>query len=56
MYSVNSKNEATVSFYVHTDKMTQSNYIVDSNTKYSNYMMLWLKALNYKKIQNKTLN
>ena len=23
MYSVNSKNEATVSFYVHIDKMTQ---------------------------------
>ena len=56
MYSVNSKNEATVSFYVHTDKITQLNYIVDSNTKYSNYMILQLKALNYNKIQNNTLN
>ena len=44
------KNEATVSFYVHTDKMTQSNYIVDSNTKYSNYMIPQLKAFNYNKI------
>ena len=40
MYSVNSKNEATGSFYVHKDRMTQSNYIVDSNTNYSNYMIL----------------
>ena len=53
---INSKNEATVSFYVHTDKMTQPNYIVDSNTKYLNYMILWLKALNYNKIWNNTLN
>ena len=47
------KNEATVSFYVHTDKMTQSNYIVDSNTKYMihDYMILWLKALNYNKFE-----
>ena len=35
---------------------TQSNYIVDSNTKYSNYMKLWLEALNYNKIQNIILN
>ena len=44
------KNEAAVSFHVHTDKMTQLNYIVDSNTKYSNYRILQLKALNYNKI------
>ena len=37
---INNKNETTMSFYVHTDKMTQSNYIVDSNTKSSNYMIL----------------
>ena len=30
--------------------LVQSNYIVDSNTKYSNYMELCLKALNYNKI------
>ena len=29
---------------------------VNSNTKYSNYMKLWLKALNQNKIQNTTLN
>ena len=34
----------------------QSNYNVDSNKKYLNYMKLWLKALNYNKIQNNTLN
>ena len=50
------KNEATVSFHVDTDKMTQSNYIVDSNTKYLNCMILWLKALHYNKIWNNTLN
>ena len=33
-------NEATVFFDVHTDKMTQFNYIVDSNTKHLNYMIL----------------
>ena len=51
IYSIiNSKNEATLSFYVHIDKMTQLNYIVDSNTEYLNNMMLHLKALNYNKI------
>ena len=30
--------------------MTQSNYIMDSSTKYSNYMVLQLKFLNYNKI------
>ena len=38
--SKNNKNEAIVSFHVHGDKMTQLNYIVDSNTKYLNYMTL----------------
>ena len=56
MYSVNTKDEVTVSFYVHTDKMTQLDYIVDSNTKYLNYMILRLTALNYNKIWNNTLN
>ena len=38
---INSKNEAAVSFYVYIDKMTQMNYVVDSNTKYiKNYMKL----------------
>ena len=35
--------------YCHT-LLAQSNYTVDSNTKYSNYMILQLKALNYNKI------
>ena len=35
---------------------TQSNYNVDSNTKYLNYMKILLKALNYNKLQNITLN
>ena len=34
--------------YVNT--VNQSNYSVDSNTKYSNYMKLQLKGLNYIKI------
>ena len=31
-------------------------YIVDSNTKYENYMKIWLKALDYKKTWNNTSN
>ena len=29
----------------------QSNYKVDSNKKYSNYMKIWLKTLNYFEFQ-----
>ena len=36
--------------------MTQMNDIVDSNTKYLNYMKLQLKVLHYNKILNNTLN
>ena len=36
--------------------LIKSNYNIYSNTKYSNYMKLRLKALNYKKIWNNTLN
>ena len=31
---LNNKNEATVSFCVHTEKIIQLNYIVDSTAKY----------------------
>ena len=37
-------------------QLTKSNYSLDSDTKYSNYMELQLKGLNYKKIRNNTLN
>ena len=40
-------------FYEHTDNMTQLNNIMDSNSKYSLYMILQLKALNYKKFKIK---
>ena len=34
----------------------QSIYIVDSNSKYLNYMKIQLKSLNYNKLQNNGLN
>ena len=37
---INSKNEATLFFYVQIDQITQSNEIVDSNKNYLNYMIL----------------
>ena len=37
-------------------QLTQSNYIVDSNTKYSNYIKFQFKVVNYNKIQNNTSN
>ena len=49
-WHVNSKKEAIVQFYVHTDKM-RSNYNVDSNTKSLNYMKIQFKALNYFELQ-----
>ena len=36
-------------------ELTQTNYFVDSNTKFPNYMKLALKGLNYNKIKNTTL-
>ena len=36
--------------------LIHSNYIVDSNSKYSNYMKIWLKSLNYNKLRNNSLN
>ena len=35
---------------------TQSNYSVDSNTKSSNYMKIWLNGSNYKRFKINSMN
>ena len=44
------------SLFVMSMQPMQSNYNIDPNIKYLNYIKLWLKALNYNKIWKNTSN